>query len=70
MINAIKRFLTKWFAPYIIFFIDPFGEISEVHFAWTLKDALEWAACSLREEEVEIFKNHNPIAYRSETLEA
>ena len=69
MINAIKKFLTKWFSPYTIFFIDSFGQVSEVHYSWTLKGALEWTACSLREEEVEIFKYHNPIAYRSDILE-
>jgi hypothetical protein len=68
MMNALKKFLTVWFSPYTIFFTDRFGR-SEVHYAWTLADALEWAACSLRDEDVCIYKYHNPVAARSITEE-
>lgn len=65
--NSIKRFLTKWFSPYTIMYVDPYWEtVEEVHHSWTFKDALEWAACSLRDEEVVIYKYHNLVAGRSE----
>jgi hypothetical protein len=69
MINAIKKFLTVWFSPYTIFFTDRFGR-TEIHHSWTLRDAMEWAACSLRDESVCIYKHHNPVAARSITQEA
>ena len=68
--NSIKRLVTKWFAPYTIMYVDPYWEtVEEVHHAWTFEDALEWAACSLRDEEVVIYKHHNLVASRLETLE-
>ena len=68
--NSIKRLVTKWFAPYTIMYVDPYWEtVEEVHHAWTFEDALEWAACSLRDEEVVIYKHHNLVARRLETLE-
>jgi hypothetical protein len=71
MLNALKRFALKWFSPYTIMYVNPyFGDVVyEVHHSWTFEDALEWAACSLREEEVVIYKYHNLVARRLETLE-
>ena len=66
MLNALKRFALKWFSPYTVFYIDEFGEVAETHYSWTLKDALEWAGCSLKEEQVEVYKYHNQVAWRSE----
>jgi hypothetical protein len=68
MLNAISKVITKWFAPYTVMYIDTYGKI-ESHHSWTFKDAVEWAACSLREEEVVIYKYHNLVARRLETLE-
>jgi len=58
------KLLTKWFAPYTIFFTDCFGR-TEIHHSWTLRDALEWTACSLRDEVVCVYKHHNLVAARS-----
>lgn len=65
----IIKLITKWFSPYTIFFVDALGRI-ETHHAWTMQGALEWAACSLRDECVTIYKSGDLIAARSETLEA
>lgn len=70
MLNTAKRLMTKWFAPYTIMYVDPYWEtVEEVHHSWTYGDALEWAACSLRDEEVVIYKHHNLVGRRLETLE-
>lgn len=69
MLTKLKKFLTVWFSPYTIFYTDCFGRI-ETHHAWTRAAALEWAACSLRDEVVCVYHHHNLIAARSETLEA
>lgn len=71
MLNKAKRLLTEWFSPYTIMYVNPyFGDVVyEVHHSWTYKDALEWTACSLRDEEVVIYKYHNLVARRLETLE-
>jgi hypothetical protein len=71
MLNKAKRLLTEWFSPYTIMYVNPyFGDVVyEVHHSWTYKDALEWTACSLRDEEVVIYKYHNLVGRRLETLE-
>ena len=71
MLNKAKRLLTEWFSPYTVMYVNPyFGDVVyEVHHSWTYKDALEWAACSLRDEEVVIYKYHNLVGRRLETLE-
>ena len=69
MMKALKKFLTIWFSPFTIFYTDRFGR-TETHHAWTRSDALEWAACSLRDEVVCVYHHHNLIAARSETEEA
>jgi hypothetical protein len=66
MINLIKRFALKWFSPYTTMYIGLDGEVTEVHYSWTYQDAVEWAACSLKEEQVEVYKYHNQVAWRSE----
>lgn len=67
IINTIKRFITKHYAPYTVMYVDPYWDtVEEVHYSWTFKDAVEWAACSLREEGVVIYKHHNLVAWRSE----
>lgn len=69
MLNSLKKRLTVWFAPYTVFYEDRFGRV-EIHHSWTRADALEWTACALRDEVVCVYKHHNLIAARSETLEA
>lgn len=71
MLNKAKRLLTEWFSPYTVMYVNPyFGDVVyEVHHSWAYKDALEWAACSLRDEEVVIYKYHNLVGRRLETLE-
>ena len=76
IINSIKRFVTKHYAPYKIDYYTtievPHGLFGrehkhvtvESHKSWTLRDALEWAACSLREEKVVIYKRHEEVARR------
>ena len=66
MFKLIRKVALNWFSPYTTMFVDEFGEVAEVHYSWTLKDAVEWAACSLRDEQVEIYKYHNQVAWRSE----
>ena len=71
MLNAIRKAVTRWFSPYTIMYVGSYygDAVCEVHHSWTFKDALEWTACSLREEEVLIYKYQNLVAYRLETLE-
>jgi hypothetical protein len=51
--------MTKLFSPYNIEFIDSEGKIVQTLHAWTERDAVEWAACSLRDEAVVIRKTAN-----------
>lgn len=57
--NSIKRFALKYFSPYNIEFINEHGDVVQTLHAWTEQDAVEWAACSLREEAVIIRKTAN-----------
>ena len=59
MLNAIRKTMTKLFSPYNIEFIDSEGKVVQTLHAWTERDAVEWAACSLREEHVIIRKTAN-----------
>ena len=59
MIRLIKKVALQYFSPYNIEFIDEFGEMTQTLHAWTERDALEWAACSLRDEVVIIRKTAN-----------
>jgi hypothetical protein len=59
MLNAIRKTMTKLFSPYNIEFIDSEGKIVQTLHAWTERDAVEWAACSLRDEAVVIRKTAN-----------
>jgi len=76
MVNALKRFALKYFSPYSIEFLDKnWGEVTQTLHAWTERDALEWAACSLREEAVIIRKTANifesrVVMYRGRVTEA
>jgi hypothetical protein len=73
--NSIKRFALKYFSPYNIEFINEYGDVVQTLHAWTEQDAVEWAACSLREEAViirktaNIFESHI-ILQRSNVVEA
>jgi hypothetical protein len=75
MLNKAKRLLTEWFSPYNIEFINEYGDVVQTLHAWTEQDAVEWAACSLREEAViirktaNIFESHI-ILQRSNVVEA
>ena len=57
--NSIKRFALKYFSPYNIEFINEYGDVVQALHAWTEQDAVEWAACSLRDEAVIIRKTAN-----------
>lgn len=57
--NSIKRFALKYFSPYNIEFINEYGDVVQTLHAWTEQDAIEWAACSLRDEAVVIRKTAN-----------
>ena len=75
MLNAIRKTMTKLFSPYNIEFIDDRGNVVQTLHAWTERDAVEWAACSLREEAVIIRKTANifesrVILQRSNVVEA
>jgi hypothetical protein len=59
MLNKAKRFALKWFSPYNIEFINEYGDVVQTLHAWTEQDAVEWAACSLRDEAVIIRKVAN-----------
>ena len=75
MVNALKRFALKWFSPYNIEFINEYGDVVQTLHAWTEQDAIEWAACSLRDEAViirktaNIFESHIVLC-RSSVIEA
>jgi hypothetical protein len=76
MVNALKRFALQYFSPYSIEFLDKnWGEVTQTLHAWTEREALEWAACSLREEAVIIRKTANifesrVVMYRGRVSEA
>jgi len=70
MLNKAKRLVTEWFAPYSTMYEDEDCTYVEVHYSWTMKEALAWAACSLRDEKVFIYKYHNLVAYRAPVIEA
>lgn len=59
MLNKAKRFALKYFSPYNIEFINEYGDVVQTLHAWTERDAIEWAACSLRDEAVIIRKTAN-----------
>ena len=59
----MHKLITKLFAPYVVRFIDHAGR-TETHRSWTFKDALEWAACSLREESVRVYFFSRLVASR------
>lgn len=62
MIKAIRKVALKYFSPYTIEFYDPmWGDTTQVLHAWTWKDAMEWTACSLREESVEVWCVNSPF---------
>jgi hypothetical protein len=62
MIRAIKKLALKYFSPYTIEFYDPlWGDTTQVLHAWTWQDAMEWTACSLREESVEVWCVNSPF---------
>lgn len=78
IINSIKRYVTKHYAPYEIEFYriaqdgiegEWIYTTTEIHHSWTLKDALEWMGCSLREEGVIIFRGGDMVAVRREANE-
>lgn len=69
MLNALKKFLLVWFSPYTVFYTDSHGEMTEVHYSWTFEDALEWTACSLRDEDVEIYYHSKLVAVRDAVTE-
>jgi hypothetical protein len=66
----------KYFSPYNIEFLDKnWCEVTQTLHAWTEREALEWAACSLREEAVIIRKTANifesrVVMYRGRVTEA
>lgn len=55
MIKAIRKLALKYFSPYTIEYGNWLGETTQVLHAWTRQDALEWMACSLREEDAQLW---------------
>lgn len=55
MIRLAKKLALKYFSPYTIEYSNWLGETTQVLHAWTRQDALEWMACSLREEDAELW---------------
>ena len=81
MIKAIKKLVLKLalkhLAPYTVEYYDPMtNATTQVIYAWTRQDALEWAACALREEAVEVWYGkwftlqEEVVARRSAVVEA
>jgi hypothetical protein len=76
MIKLIRKVALQYFSPYSIEFLDKnWGEVTQTLHAWTEREALEWAACSLREEAVIIRKTANifesrVVMYRGRVSEA
>jgi hypothetical protein len=74
MIKAIRKLTLKYFSPYTIEYINEYGETTQVLHAWTRQDALEWTACSLREEAVIVWCANSvftvvPVAVRQAVTE-
>jgi hypothetical protein len=59
MLKAIGKVMTKLFSPYNIEFINEYGDVVQTLHAWTERDAVEWTACSLRDEAVVVRKTAN-----------
>jgi hypothetical protein len=72
----IRKGALQYFSPYSIEFLDKnWGEVTQTLHAWTEREALEWAACSLREEAVIIRRTANifesrVVMYRGRVSEA
>lgn len=58
--RAVKKLALKYFSPYTIEIIDVFGDV-EVHHSWTRSDAMEWVACALREDVVDVWCVNSPF---------
>ena len=69
MYKAIAKWFKVTYAPYHIEYIG-YSQLTEVHYAWTYKDAMEWVACSLRCEEANVFKYSKFVSGRSVVIEA
>ena len=69
MLRTVKRFALRWFSPYTVVFINDTTDETEFHYSWTFKDALEWVACSLREERVIVYKYNEPVVSRLVVIE-
>ena len=76
MLKLIRKGALQYFSPYSIEFLDKnWGEVTQTLHAWTEREALEWAACSLREEAVIIRRTANifesrVVMYRGRVSEA
>jgi hypothetical protein len=75
--KAVKKLALRHLAPYTVEFYDPMSEVTtQVIYAWTRQDALEWASCSLNDEAVEVWYGkwftlqEEVIARRSAVVEA
>jgi hypothetical protein len=75
--KAVKKLALRHLAPYTVEFYDPMsGVTTQVIYAWTRQDALEWVSCSLKEEAVEVWYakwftlQEEVIAKRSAVVEA
>ena len=68
--KALAKWLAVRFAPYQVEFMDGY-EPTEFHYSWTYKDAVEWAACALRDEDVGIFNRyaHDYVGWRHSVVE-
>ena len=55
MFKLITRFITRHYAPYAVQFVpSSLFEGEQTIYCWTMGEAIEWAACSLRSDRVDI----------------
>ena len=75
--KVVKKLALRHLAPYTVEYYDPMtNATTQVIYAWTRQDALEWASCALREEAIEVWYGkwftlqEEVIARRSAVVEA
>jgi hypothetical protein len=57
MFKLITRFITKHYAPYAVQYVPSnLFEDEQTIYCWTMGEAIQWAACSLRSDRVYIIR--------------
>ena len=57
------KIITDWFAPFSVHYVNRAGQV-EIHKSWSFTDALEWVACSLRDETAIVYRFNRLVASR------